>query len=72
MRRGSGVDESQALPVQLSHGYIQHNFAVQEWAAPEFLEKAASELLEEEWQKRSIAKLPQPVSLDDAMTLRLG
>ncbi len=56
----------------LSHGYIQHDFDVQEWAAPEFLEKAASELVEEEWQKRSIAKLPEPVSLDDAMTLRLG
>ena len=56
----------------LSHGYIQHDFDVQEWAAPEFLEKAASELLEEEWQKRSIAKLPEPISLDEAMTLRLG
>ena len=56
----------------LSHGYIERDFDVQEWAAPEFLEKAASELLEEEWQKRSIAKLPEPVSLDDAMTLRLG
>ena len=56
----------------LSHGYIERDFDVQEWAAPEFLEKAASELLEEEWKKRSIAKLPEPVSLDDAMTLRLG
>ena len=29
------------------------------WAAPEFLEKAARELLEEEWQLRTSAKLPE-------------
>ncbi len=28
------------------------------WAAPEFLEQAARELLEEEWKKRTTAKLP--------------
>lgn len=56
----------------LSHGYIKRDFDVQEWAAPEFLEKAASELVEEEWKRRSIEKLPQPVALDEAMTLRLG
>ena len=43
----------------LSHGYIKNDFDVNEWAAPEFLEKAARELLEEEWKKRSTAKLPQ-------------
>jgi ABC-type nitrate/sulfonate/bicarbonate transport system substrate-binding protein len=43
----------------LSHGYIKNNFDVQKWAAPEFLEKAARELLEEEWKKRTTAKLPQ-------------
>ena len=43
----------------LSHGYIKNDFHVSEWAAPEFLEKAARELLEEEWQKRTTAKLPQ-------------
>jgi hypothetical protein len=43
-----------------------------EWAAPEFLEKAAAELLEEEWKKRSMARLPQPTSLEEAMTARLG
>jgi ABC-type nitrate/sulfonate/bicarbonate transport system substrate-binding protein len=43
----------------LSHGYIKNNFDVQEWAAPEFLEQAARELLEEEWQKRTTAKLPR-------------
>jgi len=42
----------------LSHGYIKNNFDVHEWAAPEFLEQAARELLEEEWKKRTTAKLP--------------
>jgi len=56
----------------LSHGYIEHDFDVFEWAAPEFLEKAAAELLEEEWKKRSIAKLPQPTTLEESMTARLG
>jgi ABC-type nitrate/sulfonate/bicarbonate transport system substrate-binding protein len=56
----------------LSHGYIENDFDVHEWAAPEFFEKAAEELLEEEWRKRSIAKLPAPVSLEDSMQLRLG
>lgn len=56
----------------LSHGYIKNDFDVYEWAAPEFLEKAAAELAEEEWKKRSIAKLPQASSLEEAMTVRLG
>lgn len=56
----------------LKHGYIEHDFDVFEWAAPEFLEKAAAELLEEEWKKRSMAKLPEPTTLEDAMTQRLG
>jgi hypothetical protein len=43
-----------------------------EWAAPEFLEKAAAELLEKEWKKRSMAKLPEATALASAMTLRLG
>jgi ABC-type nitrate/sulfonate/bicarbonate transport system substrate-binding protein len=43
----------------LSHGYIEHDFDVFEWAAPEFLEKAARELLEEEWKKRTTSKLPE-------------
>jgi ABC-type nitrate/sulfonate/bicarbonate transport system substrate-binding protein len=54
------------------HGYIEHDFDVYEWAAPEFLEKAAAELLEEEWKKRSMARLPEQTTLDEAMTLRLG
>jgi ABC-type nitrate/sulfonate/bicarbonate transport system substrate-binding protein len=56
----------------LSHGYIEHDFDVYEWAAPEFMEKAATELLEEEWKKRSMARLPQPTTLDEAMSARLG
>jgi ABC-type nitrate/sulfonate/bicarbonate transport system substrate-binding protein len=56
----------------LSHGYIEHDFDVFEWAAPEFLEKAAAELLEEEWKKRSMARLPQPTTLEEAMSARLG
>ena len=43
----------------LSHGYIENDFDVFKWAAPEFLEKAAKELLEEEWKTRSTAKLPK-------------
>jgi hypothetical protein len=50
----------------LSHGYIKHDFDVPKWAAPEFLEQAARELLEERWQKVTAAKLPE------ASTLRLG
>jgi ABC-type nitrate/sulfonate/bicarbonate transport system substrate-binding protein len=42
----------------LSHGYIKKDFDVKKWAAPEFLEKAARELLEEEWKKRTTSKLP--------------
>ncbi len=56
----------------LSHGYIENDFDVFEWAAPEFLEQAAKELLEEEWEKRSMARLPQPTTLDEAMKARLG
>ncbi len=42
----------------LSHGYIRNDFDVQKWAAPDILEQAARELLEEEWKKRTTAKLP--------------
>ena len=43
----------------LKKGYIKNDFDVHKWAAPEFLEAAARELLEEEWKKRTTAKLPQ-------------
>jgi ABC-type nitrate/sulfonate/bicarbonate transport system substrate-binding protein len=44
----------------LSHGYIKSDFDVQRWAAPEFLEAAAKELIEERWQKVTGDKLPTP------------
>jgi ABC-type nitrate/sulfonate/bicarbonate transport system substrate-binding protein len=43
----------------LSHGYIKNDFDVYKWAAPEFLEQAARELLEEEWKKATTSKLPE-------------
>ena len=43
----------------LSHGYMKNDFDVQKWAAPEFLEQAARELLEDEWKKQTTSKLPQ-------------
>ena len=47
----------------LSHGYIKNDFDVQKWAAPEFLEAAAKELLEERWKKVTGDKLPEASSL---------
>jgi ABC-type nitrate/sulfonate/bicarbonate transport system substrate-binding protein len=43
----------------LSHGYIKNDFDVYKWAAPEFLEQAARDLLEEEWKKKTTSKLPE-------------
>ena len=43
----------------LKNGYIKNDFDVNEWAAPEFLEQAGRELLEEEWKKRTTNKLPE-------------
>ena len=54
-----------------SHGYIKRDFDVDQWAAPEFLEKAATEVLKEEWEKRSWSKLPKGGGLDVEGT-RLG
>jgi ABC-type nitrate/sulfonate/bicarbonate transport system substrate-binding protein len=54
-----------------SHGYIKHDFDVHDWAAPEFLEQAAKELVEERWQKVTAAKLPE-TSVLQASTKRLG
>ncbi len=50
----------------LSHGYIKNDFDVQKWAAPEFLEAAAKELINERWAKVTGDKLPE------ASILRLG
>jgi ABC-type nitrate/sulfonate/bicarbonate transport system substrate-binding protein len=50
----------------LSHGYIKENFDVHKWAAPEFLEQAAKELINERWKKVTGDKLPT------ASEVRLG
>jgi ABC-type nitrate/sulfonate/bicarbonate transport system substrate-binding protein len=47
----------------LSHGYIKNDFDVKAWAAPEFLEQAARELLEQQWKKTTAAKLPETTEL---------
>ncbi len=54
-----------------SHGYIEHDFDVAEWARPEFLEQAAVEVLKEEWQRRSWDKLPAGGDLE-AEGIRFG
>ena len=43
----------------LSHGYIKNDFDVYKWAAPEFLEQAAKELLEEQWKKGPRQSFPK-------------
>jgi hypothetical protein len=50
----------------LKHGYIQRHVDEQKWTAPEFLEQAAKELIEVQWNKVTAAKLPQ------AKAIRLG
>jgi hypothetical protein len=40
-----------------SHDYIKDVFDADEWAAPEFLERAAAEVLKEEWGRRSWSKV---------------
>jgi ABC-type nitrate/sulfonate/bicarbonate transport system substrate-binding protein len=54
-----------------SHGYIKHDFDVDAWARPEFLEQAAIEVLKEEWTRRSWSKLPSGGGLEVEGT-RLG
>jgi hypothetical protein len=55
----------------LSHGYIKNYFDVKKWAAPEFLERAAKELIEERWKKVTGDKLPDATELL-AKTPRMG
>ena len=55
----------------LKNGYIKKDFDVKKWAAPEFLEQAAKELLEEQWKKVTTAKLPDPKKLFEE-TKRVG
>jgi len=47
----------------LSHGYIKNDFDAQTWAAPEFLQQAAKELLEQQWKKVPTSKLPEATEL---------
>ena len=54
-----------------SHGYIKRDFDVDEWARPDFLEKAAEEVLKEEWEQRSWSKLPHGGALE-VEGVRLG
>ena len=55
----------------LGHGYIKRDFDVHEWAAPQFLEKAAEELVEEEWKQITTVKLPEASELELSI-VRLG
>lgn len=55
----------------VSHGYIDNDFDVPDWAAPEFLEQAAQELLQEQWTKATTAKLPHATGME-VHTHRLG
>jgi ABC-type nitrate/sulfonate/bicarbonate transport system substrate-binding protein len=55
----------------LSHGYIKNDFDVNKWAAPQFLEQAMTEVLKEEWERRSWSKLPAGGGLEAEGT-RLG
>jgi hypothetical protein len=47
----------------VKNGYIKNDFDVHAWAAPEFLEMAAKELLEEAWKKKTTEMLPEPSEL---------
>jgi len=60
-----------AKDFMLSHGYIKNDFDVDTWAAPEFLEQAAIEVLKEEWERKSWSKLPKGSGLEAEGT-RLG
>jgi len=42
------------------HGYIKNDFDVRQWAAPEFLEQAVKELVQEQWETIQQEKLSQP------------
>jgi ABC-type nitrate/sulfonate/bicarbonate transport system substrate-binding protein len=55
----------------LKHGYIKNDFDVRAWAAPEFLEQAAQELIEETWKKKTAEKLPAVTELQ-ATSRRIG
>lgn len=45
----------------LKNGYIKNDFDVSKWAAPEFLEQAVKELVDERWEKVQKEKLNRPM-----------
>jgi hypothetical protein len=55
-KEGKKVGHSKSLNT------IKNDFDVKKWAAPEFLEAAAKELIEERWQKLAGEKLSMPTS----------
>ena len=55
----------------LRNGYIKNDFDVHAWAAPEFLEEAAKQLIEEAWKRESTEKLPETSELQ-ATSRRIG
>lgn len=62
----SNVDESLGWvreEFMRSHGYTKNDFDLETWAAPQFLEQAAKELIEERWKKVTAYKLPEPTAL---------
>jgi len=46
----------------LKHRYIKKDFDVKKWAAPEFLEEAAKQLVKEKWEKIAPEKLSVPAA----------
>ena len=42
----------------LNHGYIKNDFDVEKWAAPEFFEQAATELLDDAVKMKKMEKIP--------------
>jgi ABC-type nitrate/sulfonate/bicarbonate transport system substrate-binding protein len=46
----------------LEQQYIKNDFDVHQWAAPEFLEEAAKQLVQEKWEKIQMDKLSKPAA----------
>ena len=55
----------------LNHGYIENDFDVDEWAAPEFLEQACGKCLRKSGRHGVGASCPEGGALE-AETMRLG
>jgi ABC-type nitrate/sulfonate/bicarbonate transport system substrate-binding protein len=48
----------------LKHGYIKHDFDVDKWARPEFLQKGVHAWMEEEYAAKSWGRLKEGAELD--------